>query len=136
MTVISIKTINEMNHVAKMLLVNYPQNKIFAVTGNMGAGKTTLIKALCKELGVSDNASSPTFSIVNEYNAANNEKIFHFDFYRIKNVSEVFDIGYQEYLYSGVYCFIEWPEKIQGLLPKETINVTIEVKDEERIIKF
>src|SRR3984885_8559953 len=95
----------------------------------MGAGKTTLIKALCESLGTAEPVTSPTFSIVNEYEGAGN-KIFHFDFYRLKNETEALDMGYEEYFYSGAYCFIEWPEKIPNLLPEHYISIRIEVTDE------
>ena len=99
--------------------------KIWIFFGEMGSGKTTLIKCLCSYLGVLDTMSSPTFSIVNEYLAANNQRIFHFDFYRIKNEEEAYDIGTEEYFYSGSYCFIEWPEKIPSLIPHPHIHVSI-----------
>jgi len=92
----------------------------------MGAGKTTLIKLLCACLGATDPVTSPTFSIVNEYNCTGN-KIYHFDFYRLKNQTEAFDMGYEEYFYSGAYCFIEWPEKIPDLLPEHHIKIQINV---------
>jgi tRNA threonylcarbamoyladenosine biosynthesis protein TsaE len=92
----------------------------------MGAGKTTFIKAVCEELGVADTVTSPTFAIVNEYEAAGGRPIYHFDFYRIKKVSEAYDMGCEEYFYSGHPCFIEWPELIEEVLPEETVNVTIE----------
>ena len=92
----------------------------------MGAGKTTFIKALCAELGVTDEVSSPTFSLVNEYHTSSGEKIYHFDFYRIENEEEVYDIGYEEYLYSGHRCFIEWPEMIGGLVPEDAVTIRIE----------
>jgi tRNA threonylcarbamoyladenosine biosynthesis protein TsaE len=91
----------------------------------MGAGKTTFIKALCEELGVRDVITSPTFAIVNEYNAST-QSIFHFDFYRIKKIEEVYDMGYEDYIYSGNLCLIEWPELIEELLPEDTLRVTIE----------
>ena len=93
----------------------------------MGAGKTTLIKALCECLGTNEPVTSPTFSIVNEYAGAG-DKIYHFDFYRLKNQTEALDMGYEEYFYSGAYCFIEWPEKIPGLLPEHFIKIRIEVQ--------
>ncbi len=92
----------------------------------MGAGKTTLIKCLCERLGVTDVVTSPTFSIVNEYVGADN-KIYHFDFYRLKNQAEALDLGYEEYFYSDAWCFIEWPEKISGLLPENFVRIDIEV---------
>jgi len=100
----------------------------------MGAGKTTFIKALCRELGVDDIVQSPSFAIVNEYVTATGEPIYHFDFYRIRDVAEVFDIGYENYFYSGNYCFLEWPEKIERLLPEETLRVYISGEN-ERVIE-
>ena len=106
-------------------IVSYAGNaRIFLFYGDMGAGKTTLIKVLCNELGCTDVITSPTFSIVNEY--AGPHKIYHFDFYRLKNQNEALDIGCEEYFYSGNYCFIEWPEKIPDLLPDNYVRVTIE----------
>ena len=103
----------------------------------MGAGKTTFIKAICEELGVTDNVNSPTFSIINEYRTDKSEVIFHFDCYRIENIEEALNIGAEEYLYSGNYCFIEWAENIASLLPNSIINVNIEVEmDESRRIKI
>ena len=102
-------------------------NTVFALYGKMGAGKTTFIKAVCEELGVSDVITSPTFAIVNEYRSdIAGELIYHFDFYRIKKLEEVYDMGYEDYLYSGALCFIEWPELIEELLPGNTVKVTIE----------
>lgn len=100
--------------------------RIFAFYGSMGAGKTTFIKALCEAMGVEDAINSPTFAIVNEYESAAGDTIYHFDFYRIKSIAEVYNMGYEEYLYSNAYCFIEWPELIEELLPEETVKVTIE----------
>jgi tRNA threonylcarbamoyladenosine biosynthesis protein TsaE len=124
---VTVNSTEELAPAADLLLKSTPQSRIFAFSGNMGAGKTTFIKALCKNLGAADNVSSPTFSLVNEYLAASGEKIFHFDFYRIKDISEAYDMGYEEYLYSGAWCFIEWPEKIAALIPEDAINVLIEV---------
>ena len=121
---------NELSAIATALLNNAEEQKIFLFYGEMGAGKTTLIKELCKQLGVADAVTSPTFSIVNEY-ACNGGKIFHFDFYRLKNPSEALDLGYEEYLDSGNYCFIEWPEKIDDLLPDHYLKINIEVTPEE-----
>ncbi|WP_448701416.1 tRNA (adenosine(37)-N6)-threonylcarbamoyltransferase complex ATPase subunit type 1 TsaE [Mucilaginibacter sp. AW1-3] len=100
--------------------------KIFLFHGEMGAGKTTLIKAICAALGTGENTSSPTFSIVNEYLIPKG-KIYHFDFYRLKNQTEALDMGYEEYFYSGEYCFIEWPEKIADLLPEHYLDINIEI---------
>jgi len=100
--------------------------RIFLFYGDMGAGKTTLIKALCERLGTTENVTSPTFSIVNEY-IGSSHKIYHFDFYRLKNQSEALDMGYEEYFYSDAYCFIEWPEKIPDLLPQHYVNINIKV---------
>ncbi|MEI7725348.1 MAG: tRNA (adenosine(37)-N6)-threonylcarbamoyltransferase complex ATPase subunit type 1 TsaE [Bacteroidota bacterium] len=110
---------------ARRLLENFPHARIFAFYGQMGVGKTTYIKAICHELGVTDIVQSPTFSIINEYKTTTGESIYHFDFYRIRNIAEVFDIGYEDYLYSGNYCFMEWPELIESLLPENTIRVGI-----------
>ncbi|KIO76039.1 hypothetical protein TH53_17035 [Pedobacter lusitanus] len=125
----------EINHPEKLgtaaeALLGFAGNeKIFAFEGEMGAGKTTFIKAFCEKLGVRDVVNSPTFSIVNEY-AADGQVIYHFDFYRIKNLQEVFDIGYEEYFYSGNICLIEWPEKIRELMPENYIEVEITVLSE------
>lgn len=110
--------------------------KIFLFYGDMGAGKTTLIKSLCEFLGVAEPATSPTFSIVNEYIGAN-DNIYHFDFYRLKKQEEALDMGYEEYFFSGNYCFIEWPEKIADLLPDHYIRIDIKVlTDNERQLTF
>lgn len=116
----------ELADTAQNLLDFAGQQKIFLFYGDMGAGKTTFIKALCQVLGVSDDVSSPTFSIVNEY-AGTAGNLYHFDFYRLKNQTEALDMGYEEYFYSGNYCFIEWPEKIPDLLPEHYTKVSIQV---------
>lgn len=105
---------------------------VFAFYGKMGAGKTTFTKAICEELGVEDAINSPTFAIVNEYEAANGNPIYHFDFYRIKRLSEAYDIGGDDYFYSGFPCFIEWPELVEEILPEETIKVQIEEQENGR----
>ena len=114
------------------------ERRIFAFYGKMGAGKTTFIKAICEALGVEDVVTSPTFAIVNEYGADGAfDRVYHFDFYRIKNLREAYDIGCEEYFYSGYPCFIEWPELVEELLPENTVNVSIEVRDDEsRLVKI
>ena len=133
---ITINNLTELPHAATGLLEHFKNKKVFAFYGEMGAGKTTFIKEICKTLGVIDTTSSPTFSIINEYKTKNDEKVFHFDFYRLKDESEAYDLGYEDYLYSNNYCFIEWPEKIANLLPEDIIKVTITVKGEQREISF
>jgi len=118
--------IDDLPLVAKKLIETIGNRKIFLFHGEMGAGKTTLIKALCAALGVVDNVTSPTFSIVNEYKIPSG-KIYHFDFYRLKNQTEALDMGYEEYFYSGDYCFIEWPGMIPDLIPDEHSDITIKV---------
>ena len=112
-------------------------SRLFAFYGPMGSGKTTIIKAICEVLGAVDLVSSPTFTIVNEYRTSNGESLYHIDFYRIKKRDEVFDFGVEEYLSAGSYCFIEWPELIEDMLPPGTVKVRISVGDnEERILEF
>ena len=111
-------------------------NRIFAFYGSMGSGKTTFIKSVCEEMGVEEAINSPTFAIVNEYESRDGDIIYHFDFYRIKSIAEVYNMGYEEYLYSNAYCFIEWPELIEELLPEEAVKVEItEMADGSRQIK-
>ncbi|MBL7890136.1 MAG: tRNA (adenosine(37)-N6)-threonylcarbamoyltransferase complex ATPase subunit type 1 TsaE [Bacteroidia bacterium] len=133
---IKINNTSELQSAAQEFLKICSGKKIFAFTGNMGAGKTTFIKTICEEMGVLDTISSPTFSIVNEYRTSKGEKIFHFDFYRIKTESEAFDMGYEDYLYSNAYSFIEWPEKIESLIPAEAVKVNIQVDKETRIVSI
>lgn len=114
------------------------QSTVFAFYGKMGAGKTTFIKAVCEALGVTDVVNSPTFSIVNEYRSdTTGELIYHFDFYRIQRLEEVYDMGYEDYFYSGALCFIEWPELVEELLPGDAVKVTIEEQpDGSRTVAF
>lgn len=125
----------ELCAVAKMILEKY-NSKIFLFYGEIGVGKTSFIKKFCKELRVSDIVSSPTFSIVNQYSNVNDEIIYHFDFYRTEKKEEVFDIGYEEYLFSSSYCFIEWPEKIEDLLPTNYLKINMKLDDNNRIINI
>ncbi|WP_353132149.1 tRNA (adenosine(37)-N6)-threonylcarbamoyltransferase complex ATPase subunit type 1 TsaE [Pseudopedobacter sp.] len=127
---ISTKSLNDLDNAAKQVLSFAEEERIFVFYGEMGAGKTTLISKLCYLLGTEDHTSSPTFSIVNEYETKANGKIYHFDFYRIKNQGEAFDLGYEDYFYSGEYCMIEWPEKIPDLLPDSYIAIEIKTTDE------
>jgi|SRR4051812_33074202 len=136
MSTLTLTDLSELPAVAKQLLQSFDGEKVVAFHGAMGAGKTTLIKALCEALGVVDTVSSPTFSIVNEYRTVKGEKIYHFDFYRIKSVDEAYDMGYEEYFYSKAYCFIEWPEKIGELMPLNYEKVSIELKGEKRVITY
>ena len=134
---IKIKDINEIRSAAREFIDNMPAGKVFAFYGKMGAGKTTFIKAICEEMGVDDVITSPTFAIVNEYETSEEATIYHFDFYRIKKIEEVYDMGYEEYFYSGNLCFIEWPELIEDLLPEDATKVTIEeAEDGSRVISF
>jgi len=131
-----IKSLSDINHIAARFIQAHPADRIFAFYGEMGAGKTTFIKALCEEMQVLDYVTSPTFALINEYRTEDNRAIFHFDFYRIKNISEAFDFGYEDYFYSGDYCFIEWPELIEPLLPSIAVKVTIrEIENGRRIIE-
>ena len=123
---IRIKSIEEIAVAAKEFVAAMGDRKVFAFYGKMGAGKTTFIKAVCEELGVEDVINSPTFAIVNEYVDGQGEPVYHFDFYRIKNLQEVMDLGYEDYVYSGHVCFMEWPELIENLLPDDAVKVTIE----------
>ena len=130
-----IKNENELDEIAQQLLKKY-NLKIFLFYGEMGVGKTRFIKSLCKGLDVLDVVSSPTFSIVNQYLNKNNDFIYHFDFYRTNNKEEIFDIGYEEYIYSSSYCFIEWPEKIESLLPNNYIKIEMILDGNDRKINI
>ena len=133
-----IDNIDSIREAARQFVAATGENTVFAFYGKMGAGKTTFIKAVCEELGVEDVITSPTFAIVNEYRSdTTGELIYHFDFYRIKKLEEVYDMGYEDYFYSGALCFIEWPELIEELLPEEAVKVTIEENaDGSRIVRF
>jgi tRNA threonylcarbamoyladenosine biosynthesis protein TsaE len=134
---IIIKDKSRLNVSAKKFLDITSGKKIFAFYGSMGAGKTTIIKAICEALGVKDIVTSPTFTIVNEYRTISGDYIYHIDFYRIKKTEEAFDFGIEEYLGSNSYCFMEWPELVEGILPPETVNIRISVDiNEQRILKF
>lgn len=118
----TINKLEEINDVASQFIDYVGDKTIFALYGPMGVGKTTFVKAIAASLGVTDDVSSPTFAIVNEYRTKNNEAVYHFDFYRVNNISEALDFGYEEYFFSGSRCFIEWPEKIEELLPEGIVN--------------
>ncbi|MBQ3741804.1 MAG: tRNA (adenosine(37)-N6)-threonylcarbamoyltransferase complex ATPase subunit type 1 TsaE [Prevotella sp.] len=148
---IEIKSTEQLADAARTFISNIGERRIFAFYGKMGAGKTTFIKAICTELGVEDVITSPTFAIVNEYEiapkassslsnhlpAVPTQSVYHFDFYRIKRLEEVYDMGYEEYFYSGALCFIEWPELIEQLLPEDTVRVRIEqLPDDSRKVNF
>jgi tRNA threonylcarbamoyladenosine biosynthesis protein TsaE len=135
---IKIQSPAQLPEAAKQFVQAMDQNTVFAFYGKMGAGKTTFIKAICEELGVTDVINSPTFSIVNEYRSdTTGELIYHFDFYRIKKIEEVYDMGYEDYFDSGAVCFIEWPELIDDLLPGDAVKVSItEQEDGSRIVSF
>lgn len=133
--------IRQLPDVARKLLESFPDDRFFAFFGSMGVGKTTLIKELCAELGVEDVVCSPTFAIVNEYRrpirgkvAALQEPVYHFDFYRLKSLGEAYDLGYEEYFYSGCYCFTEWTEKVEELLPESYVRVDIEENEGVRTL--
>ena len=153
MTQIRIQSLDNIQEAARQFINNMGNAKVFAFYGKMGAGKTTFIKAICEELGVEDIITSPTFAIVNEYTIVNPQRstangqssmvngqhpsIYHFDFYRIKKIEEVYDMGYEDYFYSGDICFIEWPELIDDLLPEDTVKVYIEeLEDGSREIRL
>lgn len=135
---IKIESLDHIHEAAQQFIDNMGKGNVFAFYGKMGAGKTTFIKAICECLQVDDVITSPTFSIVNEYYSNKlDDSIYHFDFYRIKKVEEVFDMGYEDYFYSGRLCFLEWPELIEDLLPKDAVKVHImEQEDGSRFITF
>ncbi|MBR6945031.1 MAG: tRNA (adenosine(37)-N6)-threonylcarbamoyltransferase complex ATPase subunit type 1 TsaE [Prevotella sp.] len=131
---IEIKNQDTIREAARQFVEQMGDSHVFAFYGKMGAGKTTFIKAICEELGVEDVITSPTFAIINEYESPE-ATIYHFDFYRIKKLEEVYDMGYEDYFYSGGLCFIEWPELIEELLPEDAVRITIEEQaDGSRIV--
>ena len=127
MLLISIPDLASIDDAARELIDTYPDSRIFTFYGEMGAGKTTMIKALCRVLQVTDVTSSPSFGLIYEYRTRGSDSVYHFDFYRIEQLEEAYDIGYEEYIDSGQYCFIEWPEKVATLLPPETVNVNLKI---------
>lgn len=132
-----LNNLSEIDILANRFVENMNHRKVFAFYGEMGAGKTTFIKAVCKILGVTETITSPTFAIINEYKKSDSEAIFHFDFYRIKNIEEAYDFGYEDYFYSGQLCFIEWPELVEPLLPENVVRVQITVQDnDQRLISI
>lgn len=135
---INITSLDTIHEAARQFIAAMDDSAVFAFYGKMGAGKTTFVKALCEELGVTDVINSPTFAIVNEYRAdETGELIYHFDFYRIKRIEEVYDMGYEDYFYSGALCFIEWPELVEELLPEDAVRVSIdELEDGTRVLRF
>jgi tRNA threonylcarbamoyladenosine biosynthesis protein TsaE len=142
---IKIQDIDHIREAAREFIEHIGEHRVFAFYGKMGAGKTTFVKAICEELGVDDVITSPTFAIINEYTTAHQPSdislqtstIYHFDFYRIKKLEEVYDMGYEDYFYSGALCFIEWPELIEEILPDDAIRVSItEQEDGSRVVSF
>ena len=136
MLFIRIPDLSSIDDAARELIETLPDKRIFAFYGEMGAGKTTLIKALCRVLQVTDVTSSPSFGLIYEYRTSGSDSVYHFDFYRIEHLEEAYDIGYEEYIDSGQYCFIEWPDKVASLLPPETVNVNLKiVENNERTME-
>ena len=135
MRTLHIRSEEELPEVAAALLDELGDRRVVVLRGEMGAGKTTLVRAVAEALGVSDQVTSPTFALVNHYRGRAGQSVYHFDFYRVEALSEAYDLGYEEYFYSGDLCLVEWPEKIEELLPPDVMTVTIEVdSDEERTI--
>ena len=125
-----VKSERDISQIIASLLNSFGEKRVVLFYGEMGAGKTTLIKAICKYVGVDEPTTSHTFSIVNEYHSEDRKVMYHFDFYRIDNEEEVMDLGYEDYFYSGNYCFIEWPEKVPNLLPENCVKVSIKVNED------
>ena len=134
---IQIQDLEHIREAARQFIAVMGDRKVFAFYGHMGAGKTTFVKAVCEELGVEDVITSPTFAIINEYQSREGDTVYHFDFYRIKKLEEVYDMGYEDYFYSGALCFIEWPELIEDLLPEDAVKVSItEKEDGSRVVSI
>ncbi len=132
---ITINSINDLPQAAASLLEAFRQERHFAFYGSMGAGKTTFIKALCQHMGTLDNVTSPTFALVNEYETPEYGNLLHFDFYRLNSINEAFDIGFDDYMDSGNYCFMEWPERVESILPERLVEVKIEaISDTARLL--
>ena len=137
MITLKIESLKNINFTARKFIEQIGNRKVFAFNGKMGAGKTTFIKAICEELGVKETVNSPTFSIVNEYEASDGRIIYHFDCYRINKIQEALDMGAEEYLFSGHLCFIEWSENIAPILPESLVKVDIEeLENEERVVNI
>ena len=137
MTELRINNLEEINSVAKRFIEIVGTRRVFAMYGAMGVGKTTFVKAICQELGVEDTINSPSFAIVNEYHTKEDNIVYHFDFYRIEDVQEAYDFGYEDYFYSQALCFIEWPERIESILPSDVINLNFtEEEDGSRLIQI
>jgi len=135
-TEIRVENVDGLNVVAQKLIDSFKDSRVFALNGLMGVGKTTLVKAICTYLGSIDRATSPTFSLVNEYTTPSGISIYHFDFYRLKKLEEAYNIGYEEYFYSGNYCFVEWPGIIEPLLPPDCVMVDITEENGVRVFRF
>ena len=134
---LKIRSLDDLPEAAEAILASLAGRTVVAFRGGMGAGKTTLIREICRLLGVTDTVSSPTFAIVNEYRGTDIAPVYHFDFYRIERLEEAFDFGYEEYFYSGNLCLVEWPEKVESLLPDDVMTVRIDTPDEDvRLIAF
>ncbi len=133
---IVVNCISELNEISQSIINRIGDKDIICFYGEMGVGKTTLIKVLCEKLGVKDNVSSPTFSIVNEYILSEDQSIFHFDFYRMEKEEEAFDMGYEDYFYNGDLCLIEWPEKVKSIIPEDIMRIDITKNKDQRIIEI
>lgn len=133
---IVVNCISELNEISQSIINQIGDKNIICFYGEMGVGKTTLIKLICEKLGVKDNVSSPTFSIVNEYILSDDQSVFHFDFYRIEKEEEAFDMGYEDYFYNGDLCFIEWPEKVKSIIPEHIMRIDLTKNKDQRIIEI